>query len=67
MAKLVRPPPPPPLSCLLIVKYCITLTRLQFAKHMKVDEQVAFLKNTKTGIGVGTPSRLIELIENGRL
>lgn len=41
------------------------LTFRQFAKHMKVDEQVAFLKNTKTGIGVGTPSRLMELIDNG--
>ncbi|KND92647.1 Protein cms1 [Tolypocladium ophioglossoides CBS 100239] len=38
-----------------------------FAKHMKVDEQVAFLKNTKTGIGVGTPARLMELIDNGAL
>ncbi|KAK2590754.1 Protein cms1 [Conoideocrella luteorostrata] len=38
-----------------------------FAKHMKVDEQVAFLKNRKSGIGVGTPARLIELIENGAL
>jgi protein CMS1 len=32
---------------------------------MKVDEQVDFLKNKKTGIGVGTPARLIELIDNG--
>ncbi|POR38832.1 Protein cms1, partial [Tolypocladium paradoxum] len=38
-----------------------------FAKHMKVDEQVAFLKNTKTGIGVGTPARLMELIDDGAL
>jgi len=34
---------------------------------MKVEEQVAFLKNRKTGIGVGTPARLMELIENGAL
>jgi protein CMS1 len=33
---------------------------------MKVDEQVSFLKNKKTGIGVGTPARLTELIDNGK-
>ncbi|KAG6038536.1 csm1-like protein [Claviceps citrina] len=38
-----------------------------FAKHMKVDEQVTFLKNRVSGIGVGTPARLIELIECGAL
>ncbi|KAI9903604.1 hypothetical protein N3K66_000133 [Trichothecium roseum] len=38
-----------------------------FAKHMKVEEQVEFLKNKKTGIAVGTPARLIALIENGAL
>jgi protein CMS1 len=38
----------------------------QFAKHMKVEEQVTFLKNRKSGIGVGTPARLAELIDNGR-
>ncbi|KAF5026208.1 hypothetical protein F66182_1705 [Fusarium sp. NRRL 66182] len=38
-----------------------------FAKHMKVDEQVKFLQNHKTGIGVGTPARLTELIDNGTL
>ncbi|KAI9163460.1 Protein CMS1 [Paramyrothecium foliicola] len=38
-----------------------------FAKHMKVEEQVTFLKNRKTGIGVGTPARLAELIDNGAL
>jgi protein CMS1 len=37
-----------------------------FAKHMKVEEQVTFLKNRKTGIGVGTPARLAELIDNGK-
>lgn len=41
------------------------LITLQFAKHMKVDDQMTFLKNRKTGIGVGTPARLIELIDNG--
>ncbi|KAM5371616.1 hypothetical protein ACJZ2D_007896 [Fusarium nematophilum] len=39
----------------------------QFAKHMKVEEQVAFLQNRKTGIAVGTPARLMELIDNGAL
>jgi hypothetical protein len=38
----------------------------KFAKHMKVDDQVAFLQGHKTGIGVGTPARLIELIDNGK-
>jgi protein CMS1 len=38
-----------------------------FAKHMKVEEQVTFLKNRKSGIGVGTPARLAELIDNGAL
>ncbi|KOS22408.1 Protein cms1 [Escovopsis weberi] len=38
-----------------------------FAKHMKVEEQVALLKNKKTGIGVGTPARLAELIDSGAL
>ncbi|KAF7557051.1 hypothetical protein G7046_g6138 [Stylonectria norvegica] len=38
-----------------------------FAKHMKVEEQVLLLQNKKTGIGVGTPARLMELIENGAL
>lgn len=42
------------------------LTSLQFAKHMKVEEQVDFLKNKKTGIAVGTPMRLIALIDNGK-
>ncbi|EQL03546.1 hypothetical protein G6O67_002090 [Ophiocordyceps sinensis] len=38
-----------------------------FAKHIKVEEQVAFLTSRKTGIGVGTPARLMELIDNGAL
>lgn len=41
------------------------LTKIQFAKHMKVDEQVKFLKGTRTGIAIGTPARLSELIQNG--
>lgn len=38
-----------------------------FAKHIKVDEQVAFLSNRRTGIGVGTPARLLELMDKGAL
>jgi hypothetical protein len=32
---------------------------------MKVEEQVTLLKNKKIGVGVGTPARLMELIDNG--
>lgn len=42
-----------------------SLTSLQFAKHFKVEEQVSFLQKHNTGIAVGTPQRLIDLIENG--
>ncbi|KAK0749562.1 U3-containing 90S pre-ribosomal complex subunit-domain containing protein [Schizothecium vesticola] len=38
-----------------------------FAKHFKVEEQVSFLQKHNTGIAVGTPQRLIDLIENGSL
>lgn len=38
----------------------------QFAKHMKVDEQVNFLQGHRTGIAVGTPARLMDLIDNGK-
>ncbi|KAA8636271.1 hypothetical protein SMACR_09079 [Sordaria macrospora] len=38
-----------------------------FAKHFKVEEQVSFLKKSRTGIAVGTPQRLIDLIENESL
>lgn len=37
----------------------------QFAKHFKVEEQTSFLEKSRTGIAVGTPQRLIDLIENG--
>lgn len=44
------------------------LTRFtQFAKHFKVEEQVQFLKKSKTGIAVGTPARLEALLDNGEL
>lgn len=32
---------------------------------MKVEEQVKFLETHRTGIGVGTPARLADLVENG--
>lgn len=32
---------------------------------MKVEEQVTLLKSKKTGIAVGTPARLMDLIDNG--
>ncbi|KAK5654356.1 hypothetical protein OQA88_7265 [Cercophora sp. LCS_1] len=38
-----------------------------FAKHFKLEEQVSFLKKHRTGIAVGTPQRLIDLIENEAL
>ncbi|KAM0195071.1 hypothetical protein ACHAPA_005666 [Fusarium lateritium] len=38
-----------------------------FAKHMKVEEQVQFLEKHRTGICVGTPARLMDLIDNGAL
>ncbi|KXX80878.1 Protein cms1 [Madurella mycetomatis] len=44
----------------------ITVAKL-FAKHFKVEEQTSFLKKSRTGIAVGTPQRLIDLIENGAL
>jgi superfamily II DNA/RNA helicase len=37
----------------------------KFAKHFKLEEQASFLNKTRTGIAVGTPQRLIDLIENG--
>ncbi|KAJ4298598.1 Protein cms1 [Collariella sp. IMI 366227] len=38
-----------------------------FAKHFKVEEQISFLQKSRTGIAVGTPQRLMDLIENGAL
>jgi protein CMS1 len=34
---------------------------------MKVEEQVKFLEKHRTGICVGTPARLMDLIDNGKL
>ncbi|KAI0125074.1 U3-containing 90S pre-ribosomal complex subunit-domain containing protein [Xylariales sp. AK1849] len=38
-----------------------------FAKHIKMDEAVQFLASHRTGLAVGTPTRLNDLIENGAL
>lgn len=36
-----------------------------FAKHIKLKDSIAFLKSTRTGIAVGTPTRLNDLMEEG--
>lgn len=38
-----------------------------FAKHMKLADQIKFLKSQRTGIAVGTPARLKELMDDGAL
>lgn len=38
----------------------------QFAKHFKIEEQVKFLGEHRTGISVGTPARLMDLMDNGK-
>lgn len=39
----------------------------QFAKHIKLEEAVDFLGRSRTGLGVGTPARLMDLLDNGEL
>lgn len=36
-----------------------------FAKHIKLKDAVSFLRSTRVGIAVGTPSRVRELVELG--
>jgi protein CMS1 len=36
-----------------------------FAKHIKIKEAIRFLHNTRTGIAVGTPTRLNDLMNDG--
>jgi protein CMS1 len=36
-----------------------------FAKHIKIKDAIKFLKNTRTGMAVGTPKRLIDLMDEG--
>ncbi|KAL1896387.1 Protein cms1 [Sporothrix stenoceras] len=38
-----------------------------FAKHIKLAEAVEFLGKHRTGLAVGTPARLIDLLESGAL
>ncbi|KAI2610431.1 U3-containing 90S pre-ribosomal complex subunit-domain containing protein [Hypoxylon sp. NC1633] len=38
-----------------------------FAKHIKVEESVQFLEKHRTGIAVGTPVRLSDLVDNSAL
>ena len=36
-----------------------------FAKHIKLKDSIKFLKSKRTGIAVGTPARLKELMDDG--
>lgn len=36
-----------------------------FAKHIKIQDTIKFLKSSRTGIAVGTPARIKDLIEQG--
>jgi len=36
-----------------------------FAKHIKIEDSIKFLKSTRTGIAVGTPTRLKDLADHG--
>lgn len=38
-----------------------------FAKHIKLQDSIKFLKSTRTGIAVGTPTRLKDLMDDGRV
>ncbi|KAI7087064.1 hypothetical protein KC356_g4510 [Hortaea werneckii] len=38
-----------------------------FAKHIKLGEAIETVKNSRMGIGVGTPQRIIDLLDNGAL
>jgi len=38
-----------------------------FAKHIKLKEAVETVKKTRMGIGVGTPQRVIDLLDDGML
>ena len=36
-----------------------------FAKHIKIEDSIKFLKSRRTGIAVGTPTRLMDLMTDG--
>ena len=38
-----------------------------FAKHIKLQDSIKFLKSNRTGIAVGTPQRLKALMDDGSL
>lgn len=38
-----------------------------FAKHIKIEEAKQFLERSRVSIGVGTPQRIIDLLESGML
>jgi protein CMS1 len=38
-----------------------------FAKHIKLQDAVKFLKSKRTGMAVGTPKRLEDLMDDGAL
>ncbi|KAG9231675.1 U3-containing 90S pre-ribosomal complex subunit-domain containing protein [Amylocarpus encephaloides] len=38
-----------------------------FAKHIKINDSIKFLKSTRTGIAVGTPTRLKDIMDRGAL
>lgn len=38
-----------------------------FAKHIKIKDSIGFLKSSRTGIAVGTPQRLKDLMDEGSL
>ena len=42
----------------------VTVAKL-FAKHIKVQDAAKFLRSTRTGMAVGTPTRLNDLMDNG--
>ncbi|PSS12451.1 hypothetical protein M430DRAFT_106629 [Amorphotheca resinae ATCC 22711] len=38
-----------------------------FGKHIKMQDAIKFLKSTRTGIAVGTPARIKDLLDDGAL
>ncbi|KAL8972507.1 MAG: hypothetical protein Q9183_000518 [Haloplaca sp. 2 TL-2023] len=38
-----------------------------FAKHIKLKDATAFVKATRMNFGVGTPTRIVDLLDNGAL
>ena len=37
-----------------------------FAKHIKINDAIKFLKSNRTGMAVGTPTRLNDLMDDGK-